>query len=194
MVDIRQLILSKFPYITDDDIAQTLAVSSLRQLQPGETLIKEGELCYTSVMVIEGLLRNFHTTENGEEKTVLFIWEGESIAPYASVFLNKPATESTQAIEPTTVLSIDYREYNKLSSSNPRINQSHRHMLENALVQAIDRIDDFTLRSPEKRYLRMLKEQPELVQRVPQKYLASYLGITPISLSRIRNRILKRRN
>ncbi|MBX7182686.1 MAG: Crp/Fnr family transcriptional regulator [Bacteroidia bacterium] len=189
MVDFQNFVSTRFSFLTEQDLQQVAEILELKQLKAGEVFIREGDLTYKLALVLEGLLRNFHFTENGDEKTVLFSWEGEIVGGYNCIFHNQPAKENVEALEPTTMVVINYHDFTKLTQKNPRLLQAHLTFLEQAFVEAIKRIDDFTLNSPEERYIRLLKEKPFLLQRVPQKHLASFLGITHISLSRIRKRI-----
>lgn len=193
MIDFRELVASRFSVLKEEDLAQIMPLISFKVLTAGELFIQEGDMSYQIAIVLEGLLRNFHFTEDGEEKTVLFTWEAEVVAGYKCIFLNEPATENIEALEPTTLVVFDYHAFKALTHENTRFVQAHLQILEKAFVEAILRIDDFTLNSPEERYLRLLTERPFLLQRVPQKHLASFLGITQVSLSRIRKRITQKK-
>ena len=192
MENFQQLIAQRFSFLTQEDFEWLISVSSIKMIEANEILIREGELSFQGYFVLEGMLRNYHINHHGDEKTVLFTWEGQTIVAYSSTFLNEPATEFTEALEPTTVLNLDFRDLRRKAEENPRVNKAYIQMLEEALIACIHRVDDFTQNSPEERYLALLKKQPLLLQRVPQKHLASYLGITHISLSRIRARVAKK--
>jgi CRP-like cAMP-binding protein len=193
MIDFRELVASRFSVLKEEDLAQIMPLITFKVLKAGELFIQEGDMSYQIAIVLEGLLRNFHYTEDGEEKTVLFTWEAEVVAGYKCIFINEPATENIEALEPTTLVVFDYQAFKALTHENTRFVQAHLQILEKAFVEAILRIDDFTLNSPEERYLRLLTERPFLLQRVQQKHLASFLGITQVSLSRIRKRITQKK-
>lgn len=162
-----------------------------RELAADEVYLRAGRYDMRAAMVLNGLLRNYHTLPDGTERTVLFIPEGKAVAPYATVFHGLPATETTSAIEPTLILELDMKALREVLSANPRLMRAYTQVLEMMLTEAINRIDSFVLKRPEARYEAFCKEFPQLVNRIPQKHIASYLGITPVSLSRLRGRSLK---
>jgi CRP-like cAMP-binding protein len=188
MTDPLSLIRSKFPFLTEEDIAAVVRLASMRTVSAGEHLIRAGTVNYNGFLVVKGLLRNYHVLPNGSERTVLFTAEGGSVASYASVLRNMPTVEQVTALEETLVLVIDVRELRNLMDSSPELMRAYAQVIEQLLLDAITRIDRFVLLSPEERYFTFTKEHAGLEQRIPQKHLASYLGITPVSLSRIRAR------
>lgn len=192
MKDPLQLIHEKFPFIKEEDMAAVLSLCHTKELKAGEIFIHAGRVSYHAAMVMNGLLRNFHTVANGEEKTVLFVDAGQMIASYATLLQNMPAKETIVALEDSLLLVCDMKAFMQLTNFNERLLQLYIRAVEQMLIAAITRIDEFTLLSPEQRYQKLFRESPALIQRVPQKHLASYLGITPISLSRMRNRMAKR--
>ena len=100
------------------------------------------------------------------------------------------SNEYLHAVENCKVIAINTEKLQELSNDNIRILRLSHEGLKEAFLEAINRIEFFTTLTPEARYETLLKQSPELIQRVPQKYLASYIGVTTVSLSRIRNRNL----
>jgi CRP-like cAMP-binding protein len=98
------------------------------------------------------------------------------------------------AVEPTVLLVVDFKEFKKKTESDPLYMRLYSEIMETLLVAAIERIEDFTKKNPEQRYLRLIETHGHLIERVPLKYLASYLGVTSPSLSRIRKRLSQNRN
>ena len=186
------LIRQRFPYLSEQDVMSVARIAVMRTVAVGEHFIRSGTVNYNAALVIKGLLRNYHVLPDNSERTVLFTSEGGSVASYASVLSNMPSIEQVTAIEDTLLILMDMREVRKVIEGNDALMRGYTEVLEKMLLAAIDRIDQFVLRSPEERYLRFVKERPDLEQRIPQKYLASYLGITPVSLSRIRGRAVRR--
>lgn len=180
-----------FPFLTDGDVAALLQLCSTRELAAEEVYLRAGRSDMRGALVLGGLLRNFHTLPDGTERTVLFVPEGGVIAAHATVFYGMPATETTVAVEETAILEIDMRGLRKVIKENPRLMRTYTQMLERMLTLAIARIDSFVLKRPEDRYITFCHEFPALATRVPQKHIASYLGITPVSLSRLRTRMAK---
>jgi len=178
----------KFPFLTDDDVGEVLGICSTREIGANEYFLRAGKVELRGAIVLHGLMRNFHTLPDGTERTVLFIPELRTIAPYATLFSGLPATESTMTLEDTVLLEIDLRALRRQIDQNPRLMRAYTSAVELALTDTISRIDQFILLTAEERYQRFVKENPGLSQRIPLKHLASYLGITPVSLSRIRAR------
>jgi len=136
-------------------------------------------------------MRNYTINHNGEEVTVLFATEMQVITPYATVLLGTPATETSAAVERSVLLTLDFQELRQEAQTDPLVMRVYTEMIEQSLVAAIQRIEDFTQKRPEQRYQRLLDTQSNLTDRVPLKYLASYLGITAVSLSRIRKKVVE---
>jgi CRP-like cAMP-binding protein len=193
-MELLQKIKSRFPYFKDEAIERLLSLSEVVVLNAGEAFIEAGSRSQRAALVLEGLLRNYIVSDSGDQITVVFASEMQAIAPYASIFLNKPASETTEAIENSVLLTIDHKTMTDLASEDLIFAQVYIDMIQRALVGSIERIEDFTLKNPEQRYLRLLEVHGQLIERVPLKYLASYLGITTFSLSRIRKRLAQNRS
>jgi len=194
MEDIIQFFKQKAPGLTEAHLEKIMQLGKLQFLDRGEVFVQQGSLSKRFGIVLQGLMRTFIRKENGSEITVLFSWEKKATGSHSAMVLNKPSTEIVEAIEPTTLIVIDFVESNKLAATDLVFSRFQNNFLVELLSDNILRVEDFTLRNPEERYLRLLHEFPVLLQRAPQKHLASYLGITPISLSRLKNRIAKRRS
>lgn len=194
MTDLPQLIKNRFPYLPEEKLAELLSRCDIVMLDVGHIFIRAGERTTRIGFVIEGLMRNYTINHNGEEVTVLFAAEMQVITPYATVLLGTPATETSAAVERSMLLTLDLQELRKEAQSDPLLMRLYTEMIEVALLGAILRIEDFTQKRPEQRYQRLLDTKSHLTDRVPLKYLASYLGITAVSLSRIRKRLSQNRN
>jgi CRP-like cAMP-binding protein len=111
---------------------------------------------------------------------------------YDSFISQKPSRHSIEALEDCYVLSISYKTFQKLFIEFPKMNEFVRKVLEERFVSLHELFTSQILDSPEERYLNLQKERPDLLQRIPQHQIATFLGITPVSLSRIRNRVTKK--
>lgn len=194
MDDLYQNVFRQFPYLPAEKFAKIVSDSEVVMLQESEVFIKAGDKSRKVAYVIQGLMRNYTLNSNGEEVTVHFAAEMQAIAPYSAVFLGTPATETTIAVEPSILLILDFHDFKEKAQHDPILLRLYADMIELTLVNAIQRIEDFTQKKPEQRYQRILDSQAYLIDRVPLKYLASYLGITAVSLSRIRKRLSRNRN
>ena len=127
--------------------------------------------------------------ENGDEVTVLLRWENQFVTSHDSILWHKPSRFIYQALEDTTLIEMDYNKAQEIADRNPLLANNRNILLTHMLAQSIDRVESFVLLSAKERYLKLVHEKPDIVNRVPDKYLSTYLGITPVSLSRIRKRI-----
>ena len=193
-MELLEKILNKYPYLTEDRMVEMISQGEIVMLNEGDIFIKAGEKAQKAGLVIEGMMRNYIINENGEEITVVFATEMQPITPYTSLLLNRPASETSAAVEPSILFVMDHAEFKKKVNSDPLFTRLYAEMLETSLIAAIERIEDFTQKKPEQRYQRLVEIHGHLIERVPLKYLASYLGITPVSISRIRKRLSQNRN
>lgn len=180
---------NQFPFLQAEDVVSLLKSSRVKKLQTGEVFIERGKKTEKSALIIKGLLRGYRITSEGEEKNVLFRKEFEVIGSLQSMVMNEPTVEQVDALEVSWVFEFNFKRFRELSYKNIRISRAYNRIVELMLVDAVERIYAFTLESPEERYLNFAQKNRALVQRVPLKHLASYLGVTPWSLSRIRRRV-----
>ena len=193
-MELVQKVQSKFPYIPEDKLMEVVSQGEIVMLNEGDIFISEGDRTHKIAMVLQGMMRNFIMNDNGEEITVVFATEMQAISAYSTIFLDRPASETSVAVEPTVLLVVDFKEFKKKTESDPLYMRLYSEIMETLLVAAIERIEDFTKKNPEQRYLRLIETHGHLIERVPLKYLASYLGVTSPSLSRIRKRLSQNRN
>ena len=192
-MELLQKVKNKYPYLPEDRILEVLGQGEMVMLNEGDIFIKQGEKSQRIGLVVQGMMRNYIVNDNGEEVTVVFATEMQAIAPYTAAFLNRAASETSAAVEPTLLFVFDYTEFKKMVNGDPLFMRLYAEIVEAILIAAIERIEDFTKKKPEQRYQRLLDTHGFLIERAPLKYLASYLGITPVSLSRIRKRLSQNR-
>lgn len=163
-----------------------------KKLKRKEFLLLEGEVCRTVYFVKEGCLRYFYNVD-GEERTGQFFFENSWYTDYESFLSEQPSGLNIQALEPTQLWALSKSALYELYEKHPKIEQFGRIMAENAYLGV--RKSNLSLRaqSPEERYLKLIEERPKVVERVSLQYIASYLGIQPESLSRIRKRLFDQR-
>lgn len=192
MLDRIKEVFAQFTFLTPLDLVELASITKLKQIEKGEHLVRVGEYNYHALKVIKGLLYHYITDENGDEKALLFVPEGMNSGSLQTTMNLKPADENIIALEDTLVISVDIRELDKLAANNMRLlkmlNQSYKQII----IEAAERIKFLIAHSPEERYIQFRETYPHLEQRVRQKDLASYLGVTPTSLSRMRARIMEK--
>jgi len=159
-----------------------------RQEIPAKTvLLREGQVSKKAFFIERGCIRLFFNN-NGKDITFQFFFEGEGVSSVESFRTNQPSLFTIESIEPCIIHSISKKDFQTILDSSPAIKQQVEEQIFQRMVfyqkLFLSRIKD----NPQKRYEELLKHYPKILQRVPQHYIASYLGITPVSLSRIRNR------
>ena len=174
------------------DVQVLFQTAKKKSFAPGEHLIKEGSLKKELFYIRKGLIRVYKIKENGDEITTALRWESKIIASPDIILFDQASQFYYQALEVTDVFSMDYDVLQTLISGNPKLEANRKYVLQNILKEVINRMDSFVLCSPEERYLNYIKANPDVVNRVPDKYIANVLGITPVSLSRIRKRIVQK--
>jgi CRP/FNR family transcriptional regulator, anaerobic regulatory protein len=152
-------------------------------------LLQEGKICTKITFVNSGCMRLFYNIE-GAENTIQFFFGDSWYTDYASFLTGQPTIENMQALEETEVVQFEKDDLYKLYDSMPIFEKVGRIFAENAYL-SISKLNQMkTNEEPEERYINLLKTRPEIVKHIPQHYIASYLGIKPETLSRIRKRIL----
>ncbi|WP_224996217.1 Crp/Fnr family transcriptional regulator [Cesiribacter sp. SM1] len=172
----------------DDDAWQAMQSSlKRRQLARHEHFLVQGEVCRHLGFIAEGYVRLYYLV-GGEEITKDFNFENEFCGSYASFISGQPALFNVMAMEPVRLYTISRDSQLMLFENYFCWQKLGRLSMERMFIKKEQREASFLLDSPEARYEKLLRETPHWVQRVPLKYLASYLGITPETLSRIRNK------
>lgn len=172
-----------------DELTVSLQVNSYEK---GEFLLREGEVCRHVFFVESGLLRAYTTDDSGKEHIIQFAPENWFISDRSSTFFNKPSEFYIEAIESTTAIFLDNDFIDKASERSISFRQYNERILQNHIYHLQSRINLLLGASAEKRYLNFISLYPDLMLRVPQWMIASYLGITPESLSRVRKELAKR--
>lgn len=172
-----------------DDVYELFNRATEKTLRSGEIYIETSALTKKLAYIITGVIRTYAIKNNGDDATLLLRWEDQFIGSHDSILLNKPSKFIYQALEETTILEIDYTVVDEIMNQNPKYEPLRNFVLMSMLGGALGLIEDFVLLSAEERYLKLQTENFDIINRVPGKYIASMLGITPVSLSRIRKRI-----
>lgn len=180
--------LSRFTALNNEEVKQIAAAMTVRLYKKGTMLLKEGTVSNTCYFVLKGCVRQFANV-GGVEKTTAFFLENEAIVLFSSYAGRSPTTQSLICLEETVLLTGATGEEQEMYRKFPKLEMITRQMMELDFGKTQDELNRFMTSSPEQRYLAILERRPELIQRVPQHLLASYIGVTPESLSRIKKRI-----
>jgi len=189
MQDLLFAFISKYISLNEDEKNALVSLDLFHSLRKGTTLLNEGQKSKDSYFVLKGCIRTYYVID-GEEKTTAFYTEMDALTPHC-VLSKAPSDYFISCVE-DSILSISNSDMEaEINSRFPKFDTMCRKLSEELLAKERINFDEFKTSSPEQRYLNLLQKRPDLIQRVPQQQLASYLGIKPQSLSRLRARILK---
>jgi CRP-like cAMP-binding protein len=174
--------------LSADDEAIIRSLFRVEKLEKGEHLLQAGAICKNIFFIEQGLVR-YYTIIDGEEKTAYFNKEGEFVCDYASFLPQAPSIINIQALEACTVYFISHHNMQLFYERVKHGERFGRLALEYVYVSLIHQVNSLYNDPPELRYQLFLTKFPDTVQRIPQYYIASYVGIKPQSLSRIRKRM-----
>lgn len=190
MQDILFDFISKYISLTEEEKNAILSLDLFHSIKKGGTLLKEGQKSKESYFVLKGCIRTYYVSD-GEEKTTAFYTEMEALTP-PCVISKTPSEYFISCVE-DTILAVSNSDMEvEINSTFPKFEIMCRILSEELLAKQRIDFDEFKTSTPEQRYLNLLQKRPDLIHRVPQHQLASFLGIKPQSLSRLRTRILEK--
>lgn len=174
-----------------DEIEAVINMVEIKSFEKGSFLLQAGQYPQACYHNIRGCVRQFYL-KGGEERTTFFYLEDQSISAASGAISGTPVNYYLECTEDTVVAVMSHEKEEELFSRFPRLERLCRIDLERQIASYQQLLATYMITSPEERYLNLLRDQPQLLERVPQYQLASYLGVKPESLSRIRKRILRR--
>lgn len=176
-----------------EDQCRSLSVGiEVQTFEKGQFLLRAGEVCRHVFFVEKGLLRSFTIDESGKEHIIQFAPEYWLMSDRSSTYFDEPSDFFIEAVEETTVVLLDKSFFVKASELSPAFRQYNERALQNHIRHLQKRINLLLGATAEARYLDFVRLYPDLTLRVPQWMIASYLGITPESLSRVRKELARR--
>ncbi len=179
--------LKEYGYISSDaEKALQMKIQCIAKTK-GSYIIKEGQIAPSFFVIERGLVRSF-LKRDGQEITVWFGYENVPFASIASFFDNKPSLETIQCLEDCVFQYIDGKDLNELYKQYNEINTIGRKILEEYLKILDERSFSLQTQSAEDRYKALIQNEPEIIKRVPLGYIASYLGVSQETLSRVRRK------
>ncbi|PRD48067.1 Crp/Fnr family transcriptional regulator [Sphingobacterium haloxyli] len=179
---------SKFTKLTAPEITALTDSMVIKEIKKGHYLLKEGQRNKDTYFMLSGLVRQYTLTD-GEEITTGFFNEGQWIISLTS-FTDNPVSDSYLISEETSCVVVGNEEKaQEIFKHFPRLETVSRAVMETVFAEQQKTLTSYLTETPEQRYLRLLKERPAIFQRVPQYQIASYIGVKPESLSRIRKRL-----
>lgn len=175
--------------LTSDEAELLKQFFTLKKVRKRQYMLNEGEVCKYNLFVAKGLLRSFGVEENGYEQVVQFAVEGWWISDLNSFFSGDVAVYNIEALEDCELLLLTRQSMDEMLEKLPKMERYFRLLMQNHIVALRQRIIASQRHSAEERYIKLIEGFPTILARVPQQYIASYLGMTPETLSRVRKQI-----
>lgn len=184
--------ITRFVTLSDQEQAMLIPHIETRQLAKHDLFATEGKVADEVGFVLNGDMRHYYT-KDGEEKTTYFYFEQHFVSSYISCMTRKPSLLTIEALTDCQLLVFRYSVLLQLFEQSPAWERFGRLLAEYLAIGLEERMSGLLMLTPEERYLQLLQgNKQKIIARIPQHYIASYLGITPVSLSRIRNRLIKK--
>ena len=183
--DVARELARRYSTMTHDELDVLESILVPLKYQKGELILKEGEVCKNIYWVVKGLVRQFYY-KNGKELTEYMATENTICMCIESLFKEEPTHLQIMALEPTIIYALPKQEAIK----NVNIQMLYRKILEESLIFSQIHADMLRFESAQDRYAKLVKRSPQLVLRAPLVYIASYLQMTPETLSRVRTSAL----
>lgn len=184
--------LSKIVSLSKDEEQLFLSKINVQHYKAKTIVQQAGEICKQSYFVNSGLLRSFNINDNIVEHVLHFACEGWWIGDMYSLLSQKPGNLFIEVIEDSEVVLLSKESQEQLYHEIPKLERFFRILTENSLVAHQERLMDNLSLSAEDRFEKFCKRYPTLIQRVPQKQIASYIGVTPEFFSKMKSRLLKK--
>ena len=184
--------LSKHISLTQQEQELYLSKTEIHQYKAKTILLNAGEICKTSYFVNSGVLRSFNINDNIVEHVLSFACSGWWISDMYSLLSQKPGNLFIQVLEDAEVVSLSKENQEILFQEIPKLERFFRILTENSLVAHQERLMDNLSLSAEERFEKFSKKYPDLMQKVPQKQIASYLGVTPEFFSKMKSKLMRK--
>jgi len=184
-------IFRQFTDFNESELEIIMPYFETRKFKKKSILLDIGKVSNEVFYIIKGCIR-LYCEKDGEKLSTYFFTENMFAGSYDSFLLRRPSKVAIETLEECEVLVLSHKAQEKLYDIFPKMNEFIRKAIEQRFVLLHDLFISYLLNSPEERYLMLQKDRPELLQRIPQHQIASFIGVTRVSLSRIRNRIAKK--
>lgn len=173
--------------LTDEEAAELTQRANVRTIKRRQFILQEGDVCRRYTFIVEGCFKMYGVDERGAEHNIQFAAENDWIADIGSFHTEKPGRLYIEALEPSAVLQLEKADLLYLYEHYPKFDRIFRVIIEDKFVELQNRLLQTISSTAEERYTSFLEQYPQLANRLPNTQIASYIGITPEFLSKIRN-------
>lgn len=180
---------SRFPEMSKEGREQLAGVLIRKESNKGEIVLNEGQISHNLIFVGKGMLRQFYY-KNGKDVTEHFSYEGCIVMCIESLLKQEPTRLIVEALEQSVIFLFPYNALQELVETSPEINRFYRKVLEYSLIVSQIKADSWRFETARERYNLLLEHHPEIIKRAPLSHIASYLLMTPETLSRVRSGVL----
>ena len=187
--DVARELARRYSTMTHDELDMLESILVPMKFAKGDTILREGDVCRHIFWIVKGLVRQFYYT-NKKELTEYIATENNICMSIESLFREQPSRQIIQALEPTILYALPMHELEATAMKSVNIQMLYRKILEESLIISQHRADMLRFESAQDRYRLLVKHSPQLVLRAPLVYIASYLQMTPETLSRVRTSVL----
>lgn len=182
-------IINQFANISEQAKIELNNIVSIKRFDKGSYIVEQGKTCKHLYFIKSGFLRGFYYQDNGKEITSWFAFENETVTSMYSFISQKPSFETIEVLEDSTLFEISYQNVQFLFKKYPEFNLIGRILTEKYYIELEERTMSLQFQTATERYLNLLQQQPQLLQKASLGMIASYLGISQETLSRIRKKI-----
>lgn len=176
--------------LTEEELRLCVTFFTPKKLRKKQYLLQQDDVCKYTAFVEKGILRSYTVDDKGSEHIIQFAFEGWWIADIYSFLTGEPSIYNIDALETSELLLLTKSSNEALLERVPKMEKYFRILTQNALVAFQRRLVGSLSQTAEEKYSRLVSTHPDIIQRIPQHMIASYLGITPETLSRIRKQML----
>jgi CRP-like cAMP-binding protein len=183
--DIVEAIEKNYIKLSQNCINSLLSVSKILELQNGDTIVKEGQYANKAYFIIKGCARAYYL-KDGKDITDWFGFENDFISSINSFYLDIPSPHYIETLEPSVLLEISKEHINAIANKYPEFDKLEKIVVIKTMLKLQQRIVSVQFETAAQKYMNLLNIRPDIIQRIPLTHIASYLGITLETLSRIR--------
>ncbi len=184
--------LSEILEIPKNEVTQCSSFYETKSVAKNEFLLKDGEVCNATYFVEKGLLRMYSIDKNGKEHIIQFAPEKWLISDRSSLYFNEKSNYYIEAVEESEILLLKNDFFKNMGLHFPKTAEKNDLLLQKHIRNLQNRVNSLLAETAEERYMNFIKMYPDILLRVPQWMVASYLGITPESLSRVRKELARK--